>query len=237
MPLRHGEPVVLHRFGPWWARTAGALDPLRHHPVARRAARRRLGAAAVAVAVAAITSHLAADGRRLRDGWGRTVPVAITTREVAAGEVLDGAVRLERRPAAVVTEGAPPTLPPVGRRAAHDLPARRELVAGDTAPAGRGPLAAALPVGTAGVTLRLDGPAPEVAPGDRVDVVGEAPGVLTPDMITPVPAGPDPGPRLARRAVVLEVGDGTVTLAVAEADAARTAAAAASGGTTLVVRR
>lgn len=249
MTRRRGESVVLHRLGPWWARNSALLTRLRRHPAAHRAARHRLGAAAMAAVVALVTFHLAVDARHLRDGWGRTVPVAVTTRAVTAGELLDGAVRLERRPAAVVADGASPTLPAPGRRAAHRLPARRELVAGDSAPPGRGPLAAKLPPGTAGVTLRPDGSAPPVAPGDRVDVVATTTGTLdaAPFPEDPGPPDADPAdgadrrttewPRLARLATVLEVGDGTVTVAVDEAEAVATAAAAATGGATLVVRR
>ncbi|MFZ4519459.1 MAG: hypothetical protein ACOYOP_13795 [Microthrixaceae bacterium] len=246
MAPRRGESVVLHRLGPRWARISAAWGPLRHHPVARRAARHRVGAAALAVVTGLTVFHLASDGRRLRDGWGRTEQVVVTTRPIAAGEVLDGAVRLEPRPAAVVADGAVHRLPPPGRRATRDLPARRELVAADGAPAGRGPLAAALAPGTAGVTVRLDGSAPPVAPGDRVDVVATAagPGATDPDPAAASDGAADPTgapasswPRLARRATVLEVGDGEVTLAVDEAAAVVTAAVAATGGVTLVVRR
>jgi Flp pilus assembly protein CpaB len=95
------------------------------------------------------------------------------------------------------------------------------------APAGTSPLAAALPPGTRGVAVPVDAAALPVAPGDVVDVLA----TFDPDLAE----GHDPTVAVAREAVVVDVEEEAVVVAVTPSQAPRVAFAVAAGAVALAV--
>lgn len=224
------RPTTAHLRRP----TTGAVDRLRSRigigiggsPIVRRAARHRLGAWLLA-AVAAMGVHRAVSQADERSrAWGRTVEVVVATSDISAGATLDGRTTVQRLPAVAVPRAAL-TGPTAGRRAGRDVPAGAVLTTFDAGTPGSGPVAARLGQNRSAVRVAV-APAPEVGPGDRVDVVA-------PDL-DPV-SGSAVGARvLARSAEVLEVAEGTATLSVDHDDAAALAAGGLSGPLAVVVR-
>lgn len=197
----------------------------------RRAARRRLGAWGLAIAVALVVRDLTADARAERAAWGRTVDVVVATEPVDPGERLGGRVALRPVPVALVPDAAVRSLPG-NRRAAHPIGRGEVVTTADLAAVASGPVAARLPEGTAGVTIPVGSPVPPVAVGDQIDVV--APGEFSDPLAPQRHRAPSP---LATGALVIAVEADRLTLAVASGDASRTAAAAMSGPVGVVVRR
>jgi hypothetical protein len=145
-----------------------------------------------------------------RDRWGERVPVAIATGDLEPGERLRATVEL--RPAAVVPDGALTSVPDAV--VAAFIGAGEMVLAARVAPAGLSPIAALLPPGTRGVAVP-PGIAPlPLAVGDRVDVLGAS--------------------LLATGAVVVDVTEAAVTIAVDAGAAARVAYEAAAGTVVLV---
>lgn len=144
-----------------------------------------------------------------RDRWGERVPVVVASADLAPGEPVRATVEL--RPVAMVPEGALTSVPD-GATAAAFIGTGEIVLGVRVAPAGLSPVAALLPPGTVGVAVP-----PGVAPlplvvGDRVDVLG-----------------------LTRDALVVDVTEAAVTIAVDAGAAARVAYDAAAGTATLVL--
>lgn len=205
------------------------------HSVLRRAARRRALAGVLVLATVVTVHQSLTEAERVRAGWGSTTEVVVVTTRVRAGDqVAASSVALERRPSATVPDGALRTLGPPAR-ATVDLAPGEVLTPARLDRGARGPVPAALPRGTVGVTVPLSGPAPPAEVGDRVDVVGldvvGTDGALaTPGSVT----GP-PARRVADGAVVLRRQEDAVLLAVPSAQADATAAAALAGPLALVI--
>jgi Flp pilus assembly protein CpaB len=147
-----------------------------------------------------------------RDRWGERVPVVVAATDHGPGDALHATVEL--RPAALVPDGALAEVP-------DDTTVTAFVAAGEVvldarvAPGGLSPIAARLPPGTRGVAVP-----PGMAPlpltvGDRVDVLGAT--------------------TLTRDAVVVDVAEAAVTIAVDADDAAGVAYEAAAGTVTLVL--
>lgn len=160
-----------------------------------------LGVAVAALVVGGAVAQALSSADHARARWGETRPVLVTTRALATGEDLDGAVRLERWPAALVPDGA-----------------LSKVVADGWA---RGPLTAGSPVTDAAVGRRghgdlrgrrtvavpLDASPSGLRRGDRVDLWASAdPSVAA--------EGQPITQRVAVAAVVASVGDATLALAV-----------------------
>ena len=163
-----------------------------------------------------------------RDAWGETRTVLVADRDLEPGEALDGAVSSRALPVAALPADVMDHLD-AGAVALHPLGAGEALAAHHVAP-GTG-LAASLPAGTAGVVVPLAGPGPRLALGDLVDVV------LVDDPLGATVADPAIGDVLGEAAVIVDVVDSAVVVAVPDTDAPRVAAAAAAGRAVLVVRR
>lgn len=211
---------------------APALPPLPLRRALRRARRslalRWLLVAAAASLAAAEVARAGAAVDAARDRWGEAVPVAVARRDLAAGDVVGpDDVAVERRPRAVVPDGALAEAP-VGRAVTAPVLAGEPLVDARLAPDGLTGPAALVPAGWRAVAVPagdagLAAPAPPLAVGDRVDVLG--PGFVDGD------AGV-----VAEGAVVVHVGEAAVTVAVPAADADDVAAAIATATATLALR-
>lgn len=165
------------------------------------------------VTVARATGEAVAERAR----WGEDRPVVVALVDHEAGDRLRAEVRL--LPSAVVPDDALTELP-AGGTAVSALAAGEVVLAHRVAPDGLSLVAARLPAGTRGVAVP-HGIAPlPVEVGDRVDVLASfETGTAT----------------VATGALVVDVGEDAVTLAVDRADAAGVADAVTSGVVTLAL--
>jgi Flp pilus assembly protein CpaB len=166
--------------------------------------------------VARVTSAAAEDRAR----WGTAVDVVVAAHDLDPGDVLGADdVEVRRLPAASVASDAVHEVVD-GMVVSAWTAAGEPVLSSRLAPAGLSPTAALLPPGTRGVAVPV-GVAPlPVVVGDRVDVLA------TLDTSTVV---------VARRALVVAVGDDGVTVAVDESVAGDVASAVVVASVTLVL--
>lgn len=162
--------------------------------------------------VMALVGRATASARSL----GRTVSVPVAARPLALGAVVeDGDVRWRLLPTSVLPE-APVEGSPVGRTLVVPVVAGEVLVTAKFAPDGLSGVAALLPAGARALAVPVAAANPSVQRGDRVDLLAES------DVI-------------ARDAVVLDVGDEVVTVAVVADEAPRVAEALSTGVVTVAL--
>lgn len=201
-----------------------------------------------AVTFAAVDGATARAAARQR-AWGETVTVPVVQRTVLAGEVVgDGDIERRRLPRTLVPRGEVAG-DPVGHAALVTLVPGEVVMASRLAPSGLRGVAALLGPDTRGVGVPRGDSAPPVEVGDRVDVLATfdiAPDDAAPPASDePAPAAADaPGERrgvpaptfaVATRALVVHVGDQSITVAVAPEAAARVAFAVARGTVSLAL--
>lgn len=175
----------------------------------------RLTLVIVLALVATLTTEGVVDGaRRARDAWGRTVDVAIATRDLDPGTTLGpDDVTVAARPVVIVPDDA--TGDVLGRvvtaPVAHgEIVLERRLGGG-----GRGP-GALLDPGDVAFSVPVDPSTPSVRPGDRVDVF------VPVDTTSRSAIG---ATRAAHRAIVVSVNDRAVMIGVDAASATTVARA------------
>ena len=186
-------------------------------------------AVTLAVLTAVVVSELVGRADAAVDRWGELRPVAVAVRNVAPGAPVEaGDVVVEDRPASLVPDGALDAAP-VGRVATAALGAGEVVVASRIAPGGVGRLAALVPPGGRAMAV----------PRDRTPMALEV-GVVVDLLATfdpAVAAEGDPTFAVARGAVVIDVGEDAVTVALTEQEAPPVAFALANGIVTLALRR
>ena len=188
-----------------------------------------LAVAAVAVVTALAVSQLVGRARAEAARYGRLRPVVSATRDAPAGRALSGAdVEVRRLPAALVPEGAlTSTADANGRTVVVALFAGEPVLRRHLAPWGKRGVAALLPPGTRGVTVPGGPAASRLSRGDVVDVLAT---------FDPAAAqGHEPTFPVATAAVVLDVTEQTVTVAVDPEEAKRVAYAVAKGSVSLAL--
>jgi Flp pilus assembly protein CpaB len=216
------------------------------HPVllgvrARRALARpvvrRTVLATLAVVTGLVVMSLVSSAEAARDRWGRTRPVAVANRDLAPGDVIDGStVEVRRLPEATVGSGALAE-PPTGSVVRQPVLAGEALVAERLAPQGLTGVAALVPAGHRAVAVPL-GPvaAPPLAVGDLVDVLAVvAVASEEPPDGTAGRRAAEPSFPLVEAAVVVDVGDQSISVAVPEADAPRVAWVLTNGSVVLAL--
>lgn len=194
-----------------------------------RPAVRRACVAALAAATALTIAALLGAAAGTPDRWGAPRAVAVATRDLAPGEVVDaGAAEVRDLPGGAVTPAALARVP-AGAVVRQAIAAGEPLVPTRLAPHGLSGAAALVPPGARALAVPL-GPAgsPPVAAGDQVDVLA----VLPPGGAG---AGTDPAFPLVERAAVVDVDERAVTVAVPERDAARVAWALSHGAVVLAL--
>ncbi|HTO00048.1 MAG TPA: SAF domain-containing protein [Microthrixaceae bacterium] len=202
---------------------------LRGSSLARQIARRRAIHLVLAAAVALMVYSTLSSAESARSGWGETVSLAMTTAPLDAGDALSGSsLRMVDVPRSLAPDSALSELP-VGRRARTPLDRGEILTAAKVTDQMSGPVASKLVDDAQAVTLPLgDAPAP-LTPGDLVDVYGIVPdrsgSVVTSARMAVV----------ARSAVVMELTDSAVTLAVAHGEVAPTVEGIAGGSLRIVI--
>jgi Flp pilus assembly protein CpaB len=156
--------------------------------------------------------------------FGHLRPVLVATRDLAPGTVLAaGAVERRNLPAAAVAPGAAGE-EALGRRLSAAVRTGEVVHGARVAPAGRSAVAALLPAGARGVAVPAGSGSLPLEVGDVVDVLATTGEDVVPPTTT-VSAG----------AVVLDVVDDAVTVAVPADEAARVAYAVATGVVTLTL--
>ena len=203
---------------------------VRARRVAVRPAVRRTAVAGLALVTGVTVASLVAAAGDARDRWGATRPVAVATRDLSPGEVVDhGAVEVRDLPSGMVGD-ATMAEPPVGAVVRQPILAGEPVAPARLAPDGLTGVAALVPAGERAVAVAV-GPAgvPPLAVGDQVDVVTVMPPGATGD------GGGDPAFTLVERATVVAVGEQAVTIAVPDSDAPRVAWAVANGAVVLAL--
>jgi Flp pilus assembly protein CpaB len=212
------------------------------HPVvlgvrARRALARTVVRRAVvlglAIATGLVVISLVSSAEAARQRWGRARPVAVATRDLAPGDVVDGStVEVRRLPEAAVSPGALAE-PPAGSVVRQPVVAGEALVAERLAPQGLTGVAALVPAGHRAVAVPI-GPlaVPPLTLGDLVDVLAVVP-VAAEDR--PGPSGAGPSFPLVEAAVVVDVGEQSISVAVPEPDAPRVAWVLTNGSVVLAL--
>jgi Flp pilus assembly protein CpaB len=204
--------------------------------IVRPALRRTIAAALALVTALAVTSLIGAAGAA-RERWGATRPVAVATRDLGPGDVVDaGAVEVRELPRGVLGE-ATMAEAPVGAVVRHPILAGEPVAPARLAPDGLAGVAALVPAGERAMAVPV-GPAgvPPLAVGDLVDVVTVTPGDATaPAEGASDDGSGDPAFTLVERAAVVDVAEQAVTIAVPDRDAPRVAWAVANGAVVLAL--
>jgi hypothetical protein len=214
-----------------------------------RSSVRRLCVAVLAGATALTVASLLSAAGAARDRWGQTRPVAVATRDLAPGEVVDaGAVEVRDLPVGVLGD-APVAGAPEGAVVRQPILAGEPVVAARLAPDGLTGAAALVPPGHRAVAVPVGpGGAPPVMQGDLVDVLA----VLPPGVGAAASGdgggagdgaggggagdgGGEPALRLVDGATVVDVTDQAVAVAVPEPDAPRVAWALSNGAVVLAL--
>jgi Flp pilus assembly protein CpaB len=200
----------------------------------RRLARRRsthwlaAGGLAIGTAWLAGTTLAGADAERRR--WGEDRPVAVAAHRLEPGTtVARGDVIVRRWPRGLVPESALEAAP-VGRTVVALVVPGEAVVSARLAPDGVHGLAALVPRGSRAVAVPVGPDALHLKTGDLVDLLA------TLEPAAAGGSGNEPTVVVAESAVVLEVGEQSVTVAVPAAAVSDVAYALASGTVTLALR-
>ncbi len=200
----------------------------RHRLLPRHPAPHWALAAGLAVACALVVGRAVLTAQEARARYGETEAVAVAARDLPAGHRLTaGDLRRAELPAwAVPPERADAATAP-GAVLSAPVYAGEVLLAPRLAPAPLGAVAALLPPGTRGVAVPA-GPAElRLRRGDVVDVLAT---------VDPELSGAEPTFAVATHALVVDVAEDAVTVAVDEDAAPRVAFAVVHGIVTLVLR-
>jgi len=188
-----------------------------------------IAALALAVTTGLAVSHLVGSAAAEAARYGSLRRAVVALHALAPGDVVEARdVETRAVPVAFLPRDAL-TAPPTGRTVVVPVFPGQALVQDQVAPHGLRGVAALLPRGARAVALPVGkGSRPPVHRGDVVDVLA----TFDPDT---VPAGDDPTFPVASGALVVDVAEESVTVAVRPEDAARVAFAVASGTVTLAV--
>lgn len=195
-------------------------------PVFRRPSPRAVLVVAVALLTGVVVHRTTAEAEATAARYGLRSTVAVVSRDLAAGDtVRPGDVALLERPVALVPDDAV-TDDPTGRVVRDDVVTGEVLVARRLADADRSGTTALVPAGWRAMAIPVvDAPLP-VSRGDHVDVVAS---------FDPSMADGQPSQVVAEGAVVVDVSDDALTVAVPRRDVTRVAFALANGIVTLAL--
>ena len=172
---------------------------------------------AVALTSGLMVLRLTTRAELAADRYGSVMTVPVATRSVAAGDTVhDSDVQWRRVPRACLPNGVA-ARHPTGRVVVSPLVAGEVVVEDRLAPAGLRGAAALVPSGWRALAVPAGPGTPHVARGDRVDLLAAGADDTAASAV------------VAARALVVEVTDDAVTVAVDEGDAPALAAALARG--------
>ena len=197
-------------------------------PVLRPPPLRLIVATVLAIVVALLVHRTTAQAEAVTSRLGHTTLVAVVVRPLAAGDRIGaGDVELQPRPVAQVPAGAVVD-DAVGRTLRADVVADEVLVSARLAGDGQDGPVALIPPGWRAVPIPvLDAPIP-ARPGSAVDVVAS---------FDPTLVERDPSVVVAADAIVVDVTDDAVTVAVPRDDLTDVAFALVNGVVTLALVR
>jgi Flp pilus assembly protein CpaB len=216
------------------------LDPavlaLRFRRALYRRSVRRTVVAITAVTTALIVGTLVRAGADARDRWGATRVVAVAQRDLEPGDIVDAsAVEMRELPQALISTAVLES-EPLGSVVRYPVKADEPLVDDRLAPHGLSGVAALVPDGHRAVSVPVGQPGtPRVQVGDMVDLLvvlpasGDIPGSFgqgRPDDEYP---RQEPAFPLVPDALVIDVSELAVTIAVPRADTPRVAYSIANG--------
>ena len=180
-------------------------------------------AIATGLAVSTVTGRAEAAFER----YGTSQRVAVAARDLVAGETIGrGDVELREVPSGLVPDGALDEIP-AGQTVRAPVYAGEVVVAARLAPLGLRGTAALLPTGARAIAVPVD-----AATGLALDI-GDSVDVLV--ALDPSVAADEPAVTVARGAVVVAVGEASVTIAVTADEAPRLAFALSQGTVTLAL--
>jgi Flp pilus assembly protein CpaB len=194
---------------------------------------RRAAVLGLAVATGLVVVSLVSSADAARQRWGRARPVAVATRDLAPGDVVDASVvEVRRLPEAAVAPAALAEAPS-GSVVRQPVAAGEPLVGERLAPEGLTGVAALVPAGHRAVAIPI-GPlaAPPLTIGDLVDVLAVVP---VPADGRPPQSADAPSFPLVEGALVVDVGEQSIAVAVPEADAPRVAWVLTNGSVVLAL--
>ena len=194
-------------------------------------------AAALALFVATQVAALDDDAAARRQAWGDAVQVVVAARPLSAGDVVGpGDMTVQQWPAAMLPDGALAEVP-AGRTVVAQIVAGEAVVADRVAPTGLRGVAALIPEGHRAIAVPSSSggfgtDVPAFAVGDRVDVLATFDVIDVDDLEA---SRSEPTGIVARDALVVDVTETAVTVAVLEHDTTRVAFAVARGTVTLAL--
>ncbi len=186
--------------------------------------------AVLALLTGTVAARVSGHAGALASQYGPLRPVVVAVRALEPGSVVDGDdVAVRQVPGSLVPEGAVPSPgQATGRTVVAPIFPGVAMVAAQLAPDGSRGLGALLPPGSRAVAVPNGRPSLALVRGDAVDVLA------TFDPPEPAEGIPPTFP-VALRALVVDVGDESATVAVSPEEAARVAFALASGVVTLAL--
>lgn len=195
-------------------------------PVLRPPPRRLVVVVLLALVVGVAVHRTTATATRRAAALGQTRSVVVATADLDAGATIDpGDVEIVERPVAHLPEGAVGD-DPTGSSLRASVSAGEILVAHRLAGADRSGAAALVPVGWRAITVPVVDAALPAQPGDLVDVIAS---------FDPTLRARDPSLVIAADAVVVDIGEDGVTVAVTRARVTEVAFALANGIVTLAL--
>ena len=195
-------------------------------PILRRPPLRLVLVVLAALLMGSLVHRTTAAASEVTARLGRTTVVAVARRPVSAGATIaPGDIVMTARPAAHLPDGAV-TDDPTGETATHALHRGEVVVALRVAGGGRSGPAALVPEGWRAVAVPVvDAPVP-ARPGDHVDVIAS---------FDPTLVDRDPSLVVAADAVVVDVDDEAITVAVPRSRVTDVAFALTNGIVTLAL--
>jgi Flp pilus assembly protein CpaB len=197
---------------------------------------RRVVVLGLAILTGLVVILLVSSAEAARQRWGRSRPVAVATRDLAPGDVIDAsAVEVRRLPDAAVSPGALAEAP-AGSVVRQPMVAGEALVAERLAPQGLTGVAALVPAGQRAVAVPI-GPlaAPPLTIGDLVDVLAVVPVAAEAAEAPRVQSEDEPSFPLVEAALVVDVSEQSIAIAVPDADAPRMAWVLTNGSVVLAL--
>jgi Flp pilus assembly protein CpaB len=197
---------------------------------------RRVVVLGLAIVTGLVVILLVSSAEAARQRWGRSRPVAVATRDLAPGDVIDAsAVEVRRLPDAAVSPGALAEAP-AGSVVRQPMVAGEALVAERLAPQGLTGVAALVPAGQRAVAVPI-GPlaAPPLTIGDLVDVLAVVPVAAEAAEAPRVQSEDEPSFPLVEAALVVDVSEQSIAIAVPDADAPRMAWVLTNGSVVLAL--